>query len=90
MWGNGDDQAVSMLMENLAPDIRWCSIADGCEGAKFSRERNGIDEIQGYFEDIFEEWEMIHFTTEEFIGERNRLVMVGSINKQVKLSNRQR
>ena len=53
MWGNGDDQAVSMLMENLAPDIRWCSIADGCEGAKFSRERNGIDEIQGYFEDIF-------------------------------------
>ena len=34
------------------------------------------------FKDIlkiyFEEWEMIHFTTEEFIGERNRLVMLGS------------
>jgi len=78
LWSKGDEKAISILLANLTPDINWCSIANGCEGAEFTRERNGIPGVQSYFEELSIDWEMIHFTVDEFVCEGERVVMLGS------------
>lgn len=78
LWSNGDQEAVSMLLDNLSDDVNWCSIADGCKGAEFTRERNGVAGVQSYFEELSNDWEMIHFTVDEFVCEGERVVMLGS------------
>ena len=49
LYESRPEEAVAILFSVLSPDVRWCSIADGCTGAEFSRERNGIEEVQAYF-----------------------------------------
>ncbi len=72
------EQAIPLLLPLLDENVHWCSLADGCKGAEFTRERNGIAEVQNYFEELAGAWEMVRFCADEFVCENDRVVMIGS------------
>jgi ketosteroid isomerase-like protein len=53
------------------------SLADGDAAMKFSAPRNGRAEMQHYFADLAEQWEMLEFHADEIICEGDRVVMLG-------------
>jgi hypothetical protein len=58
--------------------VQMRSLAGGATGMEFTRERSSKSEIRKYFEGLVADWEMIRYTTEEFIAQGDRVVMVGS------------
>ena len=77
MWAAGDPQAIPVLMEHLSDDIKWCSLANGCSGVEFTREGSCKEDVMKYFEGLDADWAMVHFTVDEFVCERDRVVMLG-------------
>ena len=77
MWSEGDENAVPYFLSLLSEDITWKSPASDFDGAAFTTARNSPAEVVQYFTDIAKEWEMQHFTVDEFVAERDRLVMIG-------------
>ena len=71
--GTSDDTWVALM----ADDIEMRSIADGAPGMEFSLPRKGKDTIRGYFSGLRADWEMIHYASEEFIVEGDRVVVFG-------------
>ena len=78
LYESDTESAVTRLFQVLDDDVRWCSLANGCVGAEFTKERNGLEQVKQYFEDLSADWEMIHFTVDEFVCENDRVVMIGS------------
>jgi ketosteroid isomerase-like protein len=78
LYGSDTQEAIAKLLSVLDENVRWCSLADGCSGVEFTRERNGPGQVQQYFQELTGDWEMIHFTVEEFVCENDRVVMIGS------------
>ncbi len=77
LWANKDESAVPYFMELLSDDIKWSSLANGCEGAGFTKSRAGKPEVVGYFTELVGEWELVNYTADEFVAERDRIVMIG-------------
>ncbi len=65
-------------MAMIDDKVNWRSIADGARGMEFTRVCCGKDEVAQYFQDLGDEWEMKHYTVDEFIAQGDRVVMLGS------------
>lgn len=76
-WHDTRGQSVAVWMELMADDVEMCSAADGAPGMEFSARRKGKDTLQGYFSGLATDWEMIHYTPEEFLVDGDRVVMLG-------------
>ncbi|MDJ0657803.1 MAG: nuclear transport factor 2 family protein [Xanthomonadales bacterium] len=70
--------AVDHWLGLLDKDIRWRSMANGAEGMPFTRPMDGLSQVLEYFAGLAEDWELLHYTVDDIIAERDRAVMVGS------------
>jgi len=77
-WNDSKANSVAQWMNLLADQVEWHSIADGAPGMEFSRGCCSRDEVAHYFNELGSEWEMIHYTVDEFIAQGDRVVMIGS------------
>ncbi len=76
-WNDSKADSVSRWMSLLADDVQWSSIADGSPGMEFSQACCSKDDVARYFEVMVKEWEMIHYTVDEFIAQNDRVVVLG-------------
>lgn len=77
-WGESKGGSVDHWMNLMADDVDFRSLAGGSEGMEFTNTCCSKDEVKGYFDGLVTEWEMIHYTVDDFIAERDRVVMLGS------------
>ena len=77
MWNQSKASSVDFWMNLLADDVNWRSLADGSKGMEFTRACNCKNDVVRYFSELAQEWEMIHYTVDEFITEGDRIVMLG-------------
>ena len=77
-WADTRGESSSAWLALVADDFHLRSLADGAPGMEFSAERNGREELLGYFEGLKSSWEMLHFSADEFIEEGDRIVVVGT------------
>ncbi|MDR3636997.1 MAG: nuclear transport factor 2 family protein [Isosphaeraceae bacterium] len=77
MWFETRGKSTAVWLEMLAPDVVLQSLASGDPAMKFSATRRGRIEAEQYFAELAEQWEMLEFHAEEFIAERDRVVMLG-------------
>ena len=77
-WSRPGEDGGAEWMELLADDVRWRSLSDGAVGMEFSRPHDSRAEVERYFEELAQDWEMVRYTTDEFIAQGDRVVMIGS------------
>ena len=62
----------------MSEDIKFESIADGAKGMEFTRCCRCKNDVLSYFQELASEWEMIHYTVNEYIAQGDRIVAIGS------------
>lgn len=78
LWASNDESAVPYFLSLMSDDVKWNSLANGCEGAKFTHSRTGPSEVVQYFTDLVGEWKLLSYSADEFVCENDRVVMIGS------------
>jgi ketosteroid isomerase-like protein len=76
-WHDTRGKSVATWMALMADDIDMRSVADGAPGMEFSKSRKGKDTIYHYFTALAADWEMVHYTAEEFYVEGDRVMTFG-------------
>ena len=71
----GADRQV--WLDLVADDFVLRSAADGAPGMEFSATRAGRAAVLDYFAGLAADWEMLHYTADEFVAERDRVVVIG-------------
>ena len=77
-WHETRGGSVQVWLDLRADDVRVFSLAAGAPGAEFTSEVRSREEFGRYFTGLLADWEMIHYTTDEFIAEGERVAMRGS------------
>jgi len=77
-WHESKGQSVKGWLDLVADHIRVRSLAGGAPGVEFTKEARSKAEFAAYFRGLLADWEMIHYTVEQFIAEGDHVVMRGS------------
>lgn len=80
LWNSetGATEGVRYWLNLLADDVRWRSLANGVPGLEFTGRCHSKAEVQGYFEVLGANWELIEYRTDEYIAQGDRVVMLGA------------
>lgn len=74
-WHDSRGTDAAAWLDLLAPDVVLRSLAG--DATDLGATRRGRDEVERYFGEIAQHFEMAHFTAEEFIAEGDRVVVLG-------------
>jgi ketosteroid isomerase-like protein len=76
-WHETKAGGVQHWLDLMADDVCFRSLAGGAPGMDFTRDRHSRADVARYFEEMSAEWEMVHFTPDEFIAQGERVAVVG-------------
>ena len=76
-WHDSRGASGAKWLALMADDVEVRSAADGGPGMEFSAPRKGKAAMAGYFSALAADWEMIHYTTDEFLVDGDRVVVFG-------------
>ena len=76
MWDESKADSVEHWMNLIADDVCWKSLGDGADGLEFSQACNCKHDVERYFSKLAAEWEMLHYTVDEFISQGDRIVVL--------------
>ena len=88
LWDETKAGSTDHWMNLMAEEVDFRSLAAGGEGLAFSRDCCSCDDVRRYFDELCSDWEMIHYTPEDFIAEGDRVVMIGSCGWKHRTSGR--
>jgi ketosteroid isomerase-like protein len=77
LWGSTRAGSVDHWMALMADEVDWRSLADGGPGMEFTRRASTREQVRGYLEGLVNDWEMLRYDVDEFIAQRDRVVMLG-------------
>src|ERR1044071_9717380 len=73
-WHETKGGSADHWLELMADNIRFQSLADGAPRMEFTRRSSSKADVKNYFSQLGDQWEMIYFTVDEFIAQRDRVV----------------
>jgi ketosteroid isomerase-like protein len=79
LWNDTRGGSSQHWLEMMADDVEMRSAAGAAEGMDFTRGRPGKAGAEQYFASLAADWEMIHFTPEEYIAQDDRVVVVSRV-----------
>jgi ketosteroid isomerase-like protein len=77
-WHDSRGGSVDHWMDVVADDIQFGSLARGAQEMQFATTYSNRDALRGYFEGLLSDWEMIHYTVDEYIAQGDTVVARGS------------
>ena len=77
-WHESKGGSVKAWLDLMVDDVKCYSLAGGAPGAEFTAAITSKKDFERYFKGLLEDWEMIHYKTDEFIAEGDRVAMRGS------------
>jgi ketosteroid isomerase-like protein len=77
-WHDTRGASVKGWLDLMTDDVKVRSLADGKPAASFTAESNSKEQFKRYFDGLLAEWDMIHYKTDQFIAEGDRVAMLGS------------
>jgi uncharacterized protein len=87
-WDHSKGKDTTMWTTIFADHVRLRSLAAGRPGLEFTLECRSTDDIARYFAGLLGDWEMLHYTTEQFAADGDRVVMLGSTSWKNKKTGR--
>ena len=76
-WNDTHGGSVDYWMTLVDDNIQFGSLAERAPQMLFAGSYNGAATLRKYFDGLRADWEMIHYTAEEFVAERDVIVMRG-------------
>ena len=76
-WHETKAGSVEHWLELMTDDIQFRSLGSGAPKVEFTRTSTCKEEVKGYFSQLTSEWEMIHYTIDEYIAQGDRVVALG-------------
>src|SRR5256885_8182246 len=77
-WHDTKGGSADHWLGLVAEDIRFGSLAQGPPVAKFATNYSSREALRGYFDGLLADWEMIHYTVDEFVAQGDAVFMRGS------------
>lgn len=78
LWNEDKEGAYEHWLALMSDDVNFRSLGAGAPGMAFTRDCTSKDEVRGFFEGLAADWEMLHYTPEEFVADGDRVVVRGS------------
>lgn len=76
-WNDTRGGSVDYWMTLIDDNIQFGSLAQQAPQMQFATSYTSGNALRSYFEGLLAEWEMIHFTVDEFVAEGETVVMRG-------------
>lgn len=77
-WNDTKGGSVDAWLDLCAPDVTFISSGGGRRGLEFSAPCTCLEDVARYLTQLNDDWEMIHFTYEDFVGEGDLICASGS------------
>jgi uncharacterized protein len=87
-WDQCKGTDTTMWTDLFAEDVRVRSLAAGAPGLEFTLECRSSKDVARYFAGLAQDWEMVHYKTDPFAVEGDRVVMLGSTSRRHKKTGR--
>jgi ketosteroid isomerase-like protein len=78
-WDESKGGSVPNWLELMTDDVTLWTAGDGAAPLEFTAGRRGKPDIEAYFAGLKADWEMVHFTTKEFIAQGDRVVVLSDV-----------
>ncbi len=76
-WDQSKGKDTSMWTTLFSENVKLRSLAAGRPGLEFTMDCHSSDDIARYFAGLDKDWKMIHYTTQQFAVDGERVVMLG-------------
>lgn len=76
LWNDTRGDSAAYWLDLIAEDVTWRSLAGGAPGMGFTQDCTCKADVIRYFEQLGQDWKMIHYTPEEFIAQGDRVVVL--------------
>ncbi len=77
LWDQSKGKDTSMWTTLFSENVKLRSLAAGRPGLEFTMDCHSSDDIARYFAGLDKDWKMIHYTTQQFAVDGERVVMLG-------------
>ena len=77
-WNDSKGASIQTWLDLMTEDIRFRSLAGGAAPLEFTLECKSKQDVGRYFQGLGADWEMIHYTPEEYIAQGDRVAVRGS------------
>ena len=77
-WHDSKGSSVDHWFDFMAEDFRFGSLARGAPQMAFATTYDGRHTLRGYFDGLLSEWEMIHYTVDEYVAQGEAVFVRGS------------
>ncbi|MGI9407787.1 MAG: nuclear transport factor 2 family protein [Hyphomicrobiaceae bacterium] len=78
-WHESKGDSVEDWMEILDDQVDFRSLAMGSgSGAEFTSPLSSKTAVKGYFDGLLEQWQMIHYTVDDYVAEGDMVCAIGS------------
>jgi uncharacterized protein len=77
-WHDSKGASVDHWMNIVADDVRFGSLAQAAPVMSFACNYDSRESLRGYFDGLLSDWEMIHYTVDEFVAQGDAVFMRGS------------
>lgn len=77
-WHDTRGGSVQDWLDVMADDATLRSLSGGADEMPYTAARSGKDGVAAYFAGLAVDWEMIHYTADEFIEQGDRVVVLGT------------
>ena len=75
-WSETKGGNYEEIIELLADDAIWRSIANGLHGLSFAKEPLNKANVRTYFENLAKDWELVFFDVERMVSQANTVVVI--------------
>jgi ketosteroid isomerase-like protein len=77
-WHETRGGSVDTLVGILDDDVSWGSVPRGAAPLEFAGQYKGKSSLRGYFDALLADWEMVHYTIDEYVAQGDVVVARGS------------
>jgi ketosteroid isomerase-like protein len=78
-WNETRGASVQDWLDLMDDGVSMRTVGDGVPPLEFTKRRTGKSNAQHYFSGLAADWEMVHFTPEEFIAQGDRVVVLSTV-----------
>ncbi|MBN9522439.1 nuclear transport factor 2 family protein [bacterium] len=78
-WNATKGASAQVWLDLMTDDVQMRSVSDGGGGMDFTRAQSGKSAAAAYFAGLGADWEMVHFTADEFIAQGDRVVVLSRV-----------
>ena|SRR5688572_15658760 len=75
-WNDHLGSSNQQWMDLMDEKVVFRSLAGGAPGMEFTVDCHGKADLQNYFGGLAADWEMLHYTPQEFIADGDRVVVL--------------